>query len=247
MSRIATKPSVFATWSPSRASCRRGSRQATREDPLLRDGASGDRYELAERTVDEPGRVVGAVAAAGPVDEHDVGAPDLPGPPGTASLVGERSQPGAPLLLHLRRHRVLGRRARSRPGRVREDVHLRQPRGAHGLERPLERRLVLRREADDHVGGQVEVAERLELAQVGLDGVAASHRAEDAVVPGLERDVQVRADDGRLPERGDELVVDVVDLDRGEPKPLDALDRAGRTDQRRRACGRRRGRGSSRG
>src|SRR6185436_494246 len=41
-----------------------------------------------------------------------------------------------------------------------------------------------------------------------------------------------RPDYARLPERGDELVVDVVDLDRGEAKPLDAVDRAGRTDQR---------------
>ena len=112
-------------------------------------------------------------------------------------------------------------------------MHLGQPRRADGLERALESRLVLRGKADDHVGGQVEVGERLELAQIGLDRVAARHRAEHAVVARLERHVQVRAYDRRLAERGDELVVDVVDLDRGEPEPLDALDRARSTDQRR--------------
>ena len=81
MSRIATKPSVFATWSPSRTSLqKRQSSGDIGEDPLLRDRAPADGDELAERTVDEPGRVVGAVAAAGPVDEHDVAAADLRAP-----------------------------------------------------------------------------------------------------------------------------------------------------------------------
>jgi hypothetical protein len=43
--------------------------------------------------------------------------------------------------------------------------------------------------------------------------------------------VQVRPDDGGLPQSGDEVVVDVVDLDRRQPQALDALDRAGGADQ----------------
>ena len=43
--------------------------------------------------------------------------------------------------------------------------------------------------------------------------------------------MQVRPDHRRLSQRGHELVVDVVDLDRREAQPLDALDRAGRSDQ----------------
>ena len=188
-------------------------------------------HELPHRRLDEPGRVVGAVAAAGPVDEDDVVAADLLGPAGAARLVGERAQPGAPLLLHVRRHRVLGGRLRARPRRVREDVHLGQPRRPHRLERALEREVVLGGKADDHVGGEVEVRQRLELPQVGLDRVAARHRLQHAVVARLERHVQVRPDDRRLAQRGDELVVDVVDLDRGEPQPLDAVDRTGGADQ----------------
>ena len=56
--------------------------------------------------------------------------------------------------------------------------------------------------------------------------VAAAHRAEHAVVAGLERHVQVPADGRRLAQRGDELVVDVVDLDRGEAQPLEPRRRA---------------------
>ena len=209
-------------------------------------GRAAHADELADGSVDEPGRVVGAVAAAGPVDEDDVVAADLVRPAGAAGGVGERAQAGAPLLLHLRRHRVGVGRPRSRPGRVREDVHLRQPGGTHGLERALERRVVLGREADDHVRGQVELLERLELAQVGRDRVAARHRLQHAVVARLERHVQVRPDDGRLAQRRDELVVDVVDLDRREAQALDALDRAGGANQAARLSPRR-GRGSSRG
>ena len=217
-----------------------------REDALLRHRGAADADELADGRVDEPGRVVGAVPAARPIDEDDVVAADLRRPARPARLVRERPQPGAALLLHLGRDGVVGRRARSRAGRVREDVHLRQPGGANRLEGALERGVVLRREADDHVGGEVEVAERLELAQVRLDRVAARHRLEDAVVAGLERHVQVRADDRRLAQRGDEVVVDVVDLDRGEAEPLDARRSRPRRGSGLRASSRRRGRGSSR-
>ena len=56
--------------------------------------------ELADRRVDEPRRVVVAVAPAGPVDEHDVLGADLLAPAAQARVVRERAQPGAALLLH---------------------------------------------------------------------------------------------------------------------------------------------------
>src|SRR5438445_778917 len=60
----------------------------------------------------------------------------------------------------------------------------------------------------------------------GARRVAAAHRAEDAVVARLQRYMQVAARGRRLAERVDELVVDVVDLDRGETKPLEARCRS---------------------
>src|SRR3982751_3302574 len=78
MSRIATKPSVALTWSPSRY--RRQNRQSSpsgSDDPLLHDGARADTNQLSDRRVDQPGRVVGAVAAARAVDEHLVLRPQL--------------------------------------------------------------------------------------------------------------------------------------------------------------------------
>ena len=73
MSRIATKPSATGTWSPSRTSVQKRQRQA--QDTLFGDGRPANGDELAHRRVDEPGRVVVAVAAAGTVDEDDVLAP----------------------------------------------------------------------------------------------------------------------------------------------------------------------------
>src|SRR6266545_2488203 len=62
MSRMATKPSVALTWSPSRKSLqKRQSSASGSEDPLLDDGARADANEVADRRVHEPGRVVGAV------------------------------------------------------------------------------------------------------------------------------------------------------------------------------------------
>ena len=101
-------------------------------------------------------------------------------------------------------------------------MHLRQPGALDRGQRALERGVVLGREADDHVARQVELAgERLEAAEVGVRRVAAAHRAQDAVVAGLERDVQVLRSGRRLAQRGDERVVHVVDLDRAEPQPLE--------------------------
>src|SRR6185436_20171953 len=76
MSRIATKPSVFATWSPSRASEQKRQSSGS-EDPLLHDRRSANRDELADGRVDEPGHVVGTVAPTRAVDENDVLTSDL--------------------------------------------------------------------------------------------------------------------------------------------------------------------------
>ena len=83
MSLIATNPSPRCTWSPSRTSVQK--RQSSRcggKDSLLGDRGGPNADELADRRVDEPRRVVVAVAAAGPVDEHDVVLPSfaLPAP-----------------------------------------------------------------------------------------------------------------------------------------------------------------------
>ena len=147
-----------------------------------------------------------------------------------------RAQPRAALFLHLRRHRILGRGAGAGARRVREDVHLRQARLRDDAQRVLERGLVLGREADDDVAREVEVvAQRLEPAEVRGGGVAAAHRAQDAVVARLERHVQVAARGRRLAQRADELVVDVVDLDRGEAQPLEPGRRARLADEPRQA------------
>src|SRR6266571_6123933 len=69
MSRTATKPSASWTWSPSRY--RRQKRQSSGSaDPLLGDRRSTHLDERADGRVDEPGRVIRAVSAAGAVDEH---------------------------------------------------------------------------------------------------------------------------------------------------------------------------------
>ena len=81
--------------------------------------------------------------------------------------------------------------------------------------------------ADDHVGGQVEVRERLEAPEVRRGRVAPTHRAQHAVVARLQRHVQVPGDGRRLPQRSHELVVHVVDLDRGEAETLQARRRSG--------------------
>src|SRR3954471_15978336 len=87
MSLIATKPSAASTWSPSRKS--RQNRQSSRgggKDPFLGHAGRADPDELSDRRVDEPGRVVVAVAATWAVDEHDV--LFLPAPAPQAELVG---------------------------------------------------------------------------------------------------------------------------------------------------------------
>ena len=116
-------------------------------------------------------------------------------------------------------------------GEYGKDVHLRDPGLRDGRQRVRERAVVLGREADDHVGREVEVLERLEPRAVLPDRVAAPHRPEDVVVTRLQRHVQVARDDRRLAHRLDQVARDVVDLDRREAEALEAVDRARLPDQ----------------
>src|SRR5947208_581455 len=107
MSRMATKPSVAATWSPSRA--RRQKRQSSgSDDPFVPHFGTSDAHERANRSLDEPRRVVVAVAPAGTVDEDDVLPADLRQPPGATGRVRAGAKPRAPLLLHRGRDGVGG-------------------------------------------------------------------------------------------------------------------------------------------
>src|SRR6266545_5050961 len=126
MSAIATKPSALRTCSPSRTSLqKRQSLRAT--DALLCHFGRTDSDKLTDRAIDEPRRVVVAVAAARPVDEDCVLGADLRFPALPARLSRDGAEPRSPLLLHPGRHGVVAGRARARPRRVREDVHFRDP------------------------------------------------------------------------------------------------------------------------
>ena len=75
--------------------------------------------------------------------------------------------------------------------------------------------------------------ERGELREVVRRRVAATHRAEHAVVARLERHVEMARRGRRLAERRDEVAAEVVHLDRRKPQPLDARDRARLADETR--------------
>src|ERR1044072_5910880 len=112
MSWMATKPSPACTWSPSRTSSQK--RQSSGSaDPLLGDLGAADADEVAHPAVDEPRRIVVAVAATRPVDEDDVLAPEFPAPADEGGDGGRLREPRAPLPLHLCRDRVGGRGRRS--------------------------------------------------------------------------------------------------------------------------------------
>src|SRR4029453_9689177 len=70
MSLIATKPSPRRTWSPTSTS-RQKRQSAGTEDPIRADAGCLHLDEIADRgrAFHDPGRVVVAVAPAGPVDE----------------------------------------------------------------------------------------------------------------------------------------------------------------------------------
>src|SRR3954468_21885538 len=124
MSATATNPSAACTWSPSRTSVQK--RQSSRgpgKDPLLLHALRAHVDELADGRVDEPGRVVVAVAPPGTIDEDDVLVLALPA--AHAELVRERAQTPAAALLHVRRDGIVRRGRGPGPRRVREHVHLR--------------------------------------------------------------------------------------------------------------------------
>src|SRR3954451_11945033 len=225
MSLIATKPFALCTYAPSGAML--SNRQSSRcfgTDSLLRRGGGADANERPDGRVDEPRRVVVAVAAARRVDEARVLGAELAAPARNAQLVGERPQARAALPLHRGRYAVVVGGRGSRPRRVREDVHLREAGGLDGAQGLLERGVALGGEADDHVAREVELArERREATQIGGRGVAAAHCTQHAVVAGLERDVQVLADRPCLAQRRHERGAHVLDLDRAQPEPLEPL------------------------
>src|SRR5919198_60638 len=165
MSLMATNPSADATWSPSRYS-RQKRQSSASDDPLLRHARAADADELPDLGVNEPRRVIVAIASAGPVDEDDVLAADLPPPPLAARRVGGCTEAAAPLLLHRRRNWIAPSGRGAGPRRVREDVPLRHSRLGEHRQRVLERRVRFGREADDDVRREVEVvADRLETAK----------------------------------------------------------------------------------
>src|SRR5919201_1570579 len=235
MSRIATTPGPVQTCSPSRYS--RQKRQSSgSEDSLLGDLSCADANELADVPVDEPRRVVVAVTAPRPVDQDEVFAPDLRAPSCDACRLGRRTHACAPLFLHLRRNGIACFRHRAGTRRVWENVHLRDPGFRHDGKRVAERPLVLAREADDDVRRQVElVLERSDPLAVLARAVAPRHIAQDAVVARLQRDMQVLGDRGRLTQRSNERVIDVVDLDRREPETREARRGGGVPDELRQA------------
>src|SRR5438270_505245 len=156
MSRMATKPSTAATWSPSRYSLQK--RQSSGSaDPLLRHRFAADADELADGRVDEPRRVVVAVPAAGAIDEDEVVAPDLRPPPRAARVVRELTQARASLPLDRRRDGVVVLGVGARPRRVREDVQFRHSGVARDAERAREGAFVLGGKAHDDVARQVEL------------------------------------------------------------------------------------------
>src|SRR2546421_2896032 len=205
MPLIATNPSASRPWSPSLYS--RQKRQSSgSEDPLLRNRRRADTDELAHGRHAEPGRMVVAVAAAGPIDENEVVRPELRAPALDARLVGGSAEPRASVLLDLGRNRVLGGGPGSRAWRVRKDVDLRDPGRANEPNRTPKRQLVLRRKADDHVRRQVEVAKRFEAAEVGRARVAAGHRLQHDGVARLPRHVQGAPQRRRLTQRPHDLL-----------------------------------------
>ena len=173
---------------------RRGSRHGS-EHALFGDRGAADTDELADRRVDQPRRVVVAVAAAGTIDEHDVVGADLLTPAREARLVGCSARRRAPRS-RLTAGGTVSRAAVVVPGR-----------GEYGktctfVIRASRTTSSVRRNAASSSPGKPTITsvvrlksrERFEPAAEGLDAVAASHRAEHAVVAGLERHVQVTCD-----------------------------------------------------
>src|SRR5215217_1495229 len=143
MSSTATKPSPALTWSPSATSLQK--RQSGRDamDAFRRDARGTRNNDRSHWCVDEPGRIVVAVSAAGPVDEHDVIGPNLGQPTFAALPFRERAQAGTALPLDRRWNRVFRRGDGAGAGRVGKDVDFRDPSGLDRSHCGCERRVVL--------------------------------------------------------------------------------------------------------
>ena len=175
MSRIATKPSPRSRRGRlQRRAGRRGSPQRSGKDPLLGDRARRGRGRArrpARRraTASSRRRSRGRAGRRGRRPRADLLAPAREARARREARAAARSAPSSP------RGGTVSAAAVDSPGprRVREDVDLRDAAPPRRRERAPEGALVLGREADDHVGRQVEVAERLEPAQVRRGVVAA--------------------------------------------------------------------------
>ena len=130
MSRIATKPSAARTWSPSRTSLQKRQSSGS-EDTLLRDGARRGRGR-ARRPARRRATASSRRRSRGRAGRRArcPRAPSFAAQRARHGLVRQRAQPRAALLLHGRRHGVARGGRRPGPRRVREDVHLRDPRVA---------------------------------------------------------------------------------------------------------------------
>src|SRR6187551_715741 len=115
MSSMATNPSPALTCSPSRTSLQKRQSGCDANDSLLGDVVRLHPHELPLRAVDEPGRIVVAVASPRTVDQHRLLVSELSGPPATARLRREGAEPGTPLLLYGGRYAVVIRGAGSGP------------------------------------------------------------------------------------------------------------------------------------
>ena len=234
MSRIATKPSaacdVLALGNE--AAEQAALRRRRQGSPPRTTPTAARRRSCADLAVEEPRRVVVAVAAPRPVDEHAIGRADFVRQRRRESSSESarsralrsfftRAAPCPPPPSPCRDAASTGRRGRAEPGTL------------DHRERALEGSLVLAREPDDDVGGEVEVGERLELREVLRRRVASPHRAQDAVVSRLQRDVEMARRRSRLAQRRDEVVAEVVHLDRREAQALDPGQRARLADESR--------------
>ena len=143
----------------------------------------------------------------------------------------EFEEPGEPLGRHLLRDERLSpppRRRGSRPRRVAERKNARKPRRADQIESRREIFLGLSRKADDEVGRDGDCGERrphpADFFEVLGHGVAALHPVQDAVRPGLRRQVEVRRDVSAGGERFDHRIVDEARVRRQKSQSPDSRD-----------------------
>ena len=177
------------------------------------------------------------VLLARALDKHLLGAADPCTVAGEGGALDHDGQTLEPLCRHFGSHeavvaaRGLGAGAR----REEEGVRAVVAGFGHHLERALEVVFGLSRETDDEVGGHSEVvdlgARRGQLLEVALGRVAAVHRRQRAVAPGLEREVEVLAHRRRLSHCRDRLGPQVLGVRTGEAHPADAVGRAQRAQE----------------